>query len=91
MTTPALVYGLLLATALAAAYHLLLGRALTQLVWFLVASVLGFAAGHWLAPLLPVQLPTLGLLHPLESGALSLAAMTVVRSLRLEYTGGGTS
>ncbi|NLT41353.1 MAG: hypothetical protein GXX93_01640 [Anaerolineae bacterium] len=83
MTTPALAYGLLLASALAAIYHLLLGQSLRQLPWFWIASLLGFAAGQMLVPALPVRLPALGLLHPIEGGILALAAMTVVRSVRL--------
>jgi len=83
VTLPALAFGLLLASALAAAYHLVLGRSLRQLAWFWAASVAGFVAGQFLGSLLPWPVPALGLLHPIEGGILSLAAMSVVRSFRL--------
>ncbi len=83
MTAPAIVFGLVIATLLAAAYHLLLGQSLRQLAVFWLASVAGFLAGHLLAGLLPVRLPQLGLLHPIEGALVSLAAMTIVRASRL--------
>lgn len=81
MTTPALVYGALMAVALAAAFHLVLGRSLRQLPRFLLASLVGFALGHVLAPAVPFALPTLGLLHPVQSGLASIALMSVVRAI----------
>lgn len=83
MTAPALVFGLVVATLLAAAFHLLLGHSLRQLALLWLASVAGFLAGQLLAGLLPVHLPQLGLLHPIEGTVVSLAAMTVVRASRL--------
>lgn len=83
MTTPTLVFGLLLATALAAAYHFILGRSLRQLAWLWPASIVGFAVGQLVAPLIPVHLPQLGVLHLVEGIGASLVSMTIVRSIRL--------
>ena len=84
MTSPALAYGFLLATALAAGYHVVFGRSLRQLPWFWAASVAGFALGQLLAPALPFHLPKLGLLHPLESAVLGVVLMTLVSSRRTQ-------
>ncbi len=83
MTAPAFVFGLVIATLLAAAYHLVLGQSLRQLAYLWVASVVGFLAGQLLAGILPVRLPELGLLHPIEGAIVSLAAMSIVRASRL--------
>ncbi|NPV09492.1 MAG: hypothetical protein HPY83_16225 [Anaerolineae bacterium] len=83
MSVAGLVFSLLLATALAAAYHLLFGRSLRQLTWLWLASLIGFAGGQLLAGLLPVELPHLGRLRPIEGAFASVLLMTIVKVSRL--------
>lgn len=46
MTLPSLLFALLIALLYGALYHLLRGGGFWRLIFFLVLSVLGFAAGH---------------------------------------------
>ncbi|MFZ5855281.1 MAG: hypothetical protein ACOYZ6_00485 [Chloroflexota bacterium] len=47
MTIPALLFALLIALALGALYHFVRGGEATHLLAYLLMSVLGFAAGHF--------------------------------------------
>jgi hypothetical protein len=49
MTIPSLLFALLIALVLGALYHLIRGGDWSHLLAYLVMSVLGFAAGHFLA------------------------------------------
>jgi hypothetical protein len=47
MTIPSLLFALLIALALGALYHLIRGGDAAHLLTYLLMSVLGFAAGHF--------------------------------------------
>jgi hypothetical protein len=47
MTIPALLFALLIALALGALYHFIRGGEVLHLLTYLLMSVLGFAAGHF--------------------------------------------
>lgn len=69
----AVVLGFLLATAYAAAFHLILGGPARRLLLYLGAAWLGFALGHFAGDLLNVTLLKLGALYllPASLGAWS--------------------
>ena len=48
MTTPALLYGFLIASLYGTLYHLLRGGKFWRLVFYLLLAWAGFAAGHFL-------------------------------------------
>ncbi len=49
MTTPSLLFALLVAAFYGALYHLIRGGGFWRLIFNLGLSALGFAAGHWVA------------------------------------------
>jgi len=48
MTLPSILFGLLIALLIGSLFHLLRGGGLGKLVLYLILSVTGFAAGHFL-------------------------------------------
>jgi len=48
MTLPSLLFSLLIALLLGAAYHLIRGGGIWRLLFYLGLSVLGFATGHFI-------------------------------------------
>ena len=64
---PSLVLSLLLASVYAAAFHLWKGRRLRDLLFYWLASVLGFAAGHLVGEKLALVPWTLGQIHIIEA------------------------
>ncbi|MHB0878502.1 MAG: hypothetical protein ACYC5O_20895 [Anaerolineae bacterium] len=83
MTGPALLFAFLVATAVAALYHLLFGRNLRQLAVFWVASLVGFAIGQVLGAALPAAVPHIGQVHIIEGIVVAVVLVTIVRYLRL--------
>lgn len=83
MTAPTLVFAVLVATAVGALYHLLLGTNLRQLALFCGVSILGFALGQAIGSAMPPAIPHVGQLRLVEGTVLAVALMTVVRYLRL--------
>ena len=63
MPSPALVFGLLLATLYGAVFHLIFGGNLRRLLLFLVAAWLGFALGQAFALASGVRLLPVGQLN----------------------------
>lgn len=83
-TASAVVLGLLVALAYAAAFHLLTGGGVRRLVLYLIASVLGFAVGHFIGSFFNIDLLKLGTLNLLTAslgawGALFLARFLAAR------------
>ena len=83
MTAPALLFTFLVATAVAALYHLLFGRNLRQLAIFWVASIVGFAIGQALGSAMPPAVPHIGQVRAVEGTVASVVLMTIVRHMRL--------
>ena len=83
MNSPVFLLGTTLATLLAAVFHLLRGSSIRQAILFWFSSVLGFFSGQLLGSLLPATWPMLGQVYIVPAVLLSLAAMFVVRGLKL--------
>ncbi len=62
-TASALVLGFLLATAYGAAFHFIMGGPARRIILYIVASWVGFTAGHFAGDLLNLNLFKLGALH----------------------------
>jgi hypothetical protein len=80
ITSPALLLGLLLATAYAAAFHLWGGRNVRDLLVYWLAACAGFAVGHIMGELTQIPILQIGRLHIVEGTLGALAALIVVRA-----------
>ncbi len=74
-TASALVLGFLLSTAYGAGFHFLLGGPARRIPLYVLASWIGFAAGHFIGDMLNVELFKLGALHLLSA---SIGAWTAL-------------
>jgi hypothetical protein len=83
VTPPAIVFGLLVATFTAAAFHLVFGRTTRQLLLFWLASLAGFGVAQIVAGMFAWRIPAIGTLHIVEGFVFSIALMAVVKGLRL--------
>jgi hypothetical protein len=81
---PALAFSLILASGYAAAFQLLLGRNLRDLLFFWLAAVVGFASGQFVGTLLNVIPWTIGQVHFVEATFVSLLFLVMARWLRQE-------
>ncbi len=73
------VLGFLLATAYGAAFHLLVGGPGRRILLYILASWLGFAAGHFVGEFLNVTLFKLGVLHLFSASLGAWAALILSR------------
>ena len=79
---PALLVGTLLVIAYAGAFHLWLGRTTGDLVVYLIAAALGFAAGQGVGVLTSIPLLEIGRLHTFEATVGAVLALALVYLLR---------
>jgi hypothetical protein len=70
-----LVLGFLLSTIYGAVFHLLLGGPPRKLLLYVVASWVGFAAGHFIGDLLGIEALKLGAIHLLAASVGSWIAL----------------
>lgn len=77
----AVVLGLLLAAAYAAAFHLFTGGGIRRLVLYIIAALLGFAAGHLIGGMLSIDMFRLGTLNLLAASVGAWAALFLARFL----------
>lgn len=77
----AVVLGLLLATAYAAAFHLLTGGGVRRLLLYVLAAFGGFAAGHFIGSMLSIELYKLGTLNLLAASIGAWAMLFLARFL----------
>lgn len=83
ITTPALIFGILLASLAAALFHLLVGSNARQLLLLWLASIVGFAIGQITASTFGSPLPSLGVLHAFEGLITGIILMFIVKAVRL--------
>lgn len=81
LQAPTLLLSLVLATAYAAAFHLLLGRRLRDLFFFWLAALVGFAAGQLAGYLLNIIPWTIGQVHVAEASFVALLFLVLARWL----------
>ena len=65
MTTPAIIFGILISSFIGAAFHLWRGGSLARLILYLILSWIGFWVGHYIAYTLEWTFLSLG---PLRLG-----------------------
>jgi len=82
LASPVFMLGSTVASILAAAFHLLYGRKLTDLVLYWFVALLGFFVGQGLADVSGLRFLMLGQLHIVEGTLGCVGAMAVVRWLR---------
>ena len=82
--TPALILSLLLASVYAAVFHLWQGRGLRDLLFFWLASLVGFASGQVVGQMLGILPWTIGQVHVIEGTVLALLFLFIARWLRQE-------
>lgn len=73
----ALILGLLLATAYGTLFHFLLGGPIQRIPVYIVASMIGFAIGHFVGSFLGVGLLKLGTLQMLTASIGSWVALFI--------------
>ncbi len=71
MTLPSLLLAIILSTLYGALFHLIMGGSSSRMLFYLIASWLGFALGHFAGVWFGV---TLGAIGPLNAGTASLAS-----------------
>ncbi|MHB1318375.1 MAG: hypothetical protein ACYCYF_07150 [Anaerolineae bacterium] len=82
-SSPIYLLGTTIATLLSALFHLLLGTSFKQAILFWFSSVIGLFIGQLLGGIFFTSWPMLGQLHIIPACMLSLAAMFIVRGLKL--------
>jgi hypothetical protein len=82
--TPALILSLLLASVYAALFYLWQGRGLRDLLFFWLASLVGFASGQVVGQMLGILPWTIGQVHVIEGTVLALLFLFIARWLRQE-------
>ena len=75
---------LVLATAYAAAFHLVQGRSLRDLLFFWLAAVVGFASGQVAGYLVDLVPWTIGQVHIIEATLVAFLFLFMARWLRQE-------
>ena len=83
MTTPALIFGFLLSTLFAAAFHFWRGGGPGRLLLYLLLAWIGFWAGQYLAEQTGLTLGDLGQLHLIPACLASLLFLFVGHWLSL--------
>jgi hypothetical protein len=81
---PALIFSLLLASIYAAAFYLWQGHGLRDLLFFWLASAVGFVAGQVAGQLLNILPWTIGQIHIIEATLVALLFLLIARWLRQE-------
>jgi hypothetical protein len=79
--TPALVLSVILAFTYATLFHLWKGRSLRDLLFFWLASAVGFAAGQVVGSVLNLIPLAIGQIHVVEASAIALLFLLVARWL----------
>lgn len=82
-TSPVFILGSTIASLWSAAFHVLFGRRLLELVLFWFVGILGFFLGQLVGEVLGLNWLMLGQIHLLEATAACWASMAVVRWLRV--------
>ena len=82
-SSPIYLLGTTIATLLSAVFYLLLGTSFKQAILFWFSSVIGLFFGQLLGSMFFSSWPMLGQLHIIPACMLSLAAMLIVRGLKL--------
>jgi hypothetical protein len=82
LQTPAIFLSLLLASAYAALFHLLLGRKLRDLLFYWMAAVIGFASGQLVGQRLDLVSLTIGEVRIVEATIIALVFLVLARWLR---------
>lgn len=77
----AIILGFLLSTTFAAAFHLLFGGPPGRMLLYIIASCVGFAAGHFIGRGVGIELYTLGALYLLPATLGALIALFISRWL----------
>ncbi len=83
LTAPSTVLSVVLATILAALFHLWRGVKAKELLLYWPVALLGFLVGQALANVMGNRLAMIGEVHLLEGSLLALAAMFVASWLKL--------
>ena len=81
LQTPTLLLSLVLASIYAAAFHLWLGRRLRDLLFFWLASLVGFASGQIAGYLLDIIPWTIGQVHVVEATIVAVLFLGLARWL----------
>ena len=79
LLNPSLLLGILLSLGYASLFHLWTGRGLRDLVVFILAALVGFAAGQWSGQRLELGLLHLGQLYLLEASTGAWLALFLAR------------
>lgn len=82
LQVPALLLSLVLASLYAAIFYLLQGRRLRDLLFFWLASMIGFASGHLVGVVWDFVPWTIGQVHVIEGTIVALLLLLIARWLR---------
>jgi hypothetical protein len=82
--TPALILSLVLASIYAVVFYAIFGHRLRDLLFFLLAAVVGFASGHIVGVFWGFIPWTIGQVHVIEATVVALLFLFLARWLRLE-------
>jgi hypothetical protein len=84
LQVPALLLSLVLASLYATVFYLWQGRRLRDLLFFWLASVLGFASGHLVGVVWDFVPWTIGQVHVIEGTIVALLLLLIAHWLRQE-------
>ena len=84
LQVPALLLSLVLASLYATVFYLWQGRRLRDLLFFWLASVIGFASGHLVGVIWDFVPWTIGQVHVIEGTIVALLLLLIARWLRQE-------
>jgi hypothetical protein len=83
LTAPSTVLSIVLATILAALFHLWRGKKAQELLIYWPAAVLGFLIGQFVGARIGLDIAVIGETHIIEGSVLAIAAMFVANWLKL--------
>lgn len=83
LISPSLVLGFILATLFGAGFHLVVGGEARRLALFLLVGWIGFAAGHFVGIIAPVNLFAVGALRAGSGGIGAFIALVVTYLLSI--------
>ena len=90
MVSPAFLLGMLLIIGYGGLFHLIAGRHLRDLAWFLLAATLGFAVGQFVGTFTQVGWMRIGQVHTVEATLGAWLAMIAVRVIsQVDLVDGG--
>lgn len=81
---PGLILSIMLASAYAAAFYLLMGRRPRDMLFFWLAALVGFASGHLIGAVWGFIPWTLGQVHVIEATVIAIAFLLLARWLGQE-------